>query len=380
MTQPLDPVACAQDLIRCESVTPADGGALDLLQEMLARLGFDCTRLPFQEAGTEPVDNLYAERRGPAANVCFAGHTDVVPAGDPEAWRVPPFAGEVVDGQLIGRGAVDMKGAIAAWVAAVSRIPPEAGTLSLLITGDEEGPSVNGTRPVLGWLADQGIALGCCVVGEPTSGARLGDTVKVGRRGSLNAEITVHGTQGHTAYPQHADNPVHRLAAALNDLAHAPIDHGSAHFEPTRLQVTSVDVGNPATNVIPANVTAKLNVRFNDLWDSAAIERWVQERLDRHCPRNSLAVRVSGDSFLSAPGPLSDALVAACRQVLGAAPALGTGGGTSDARFIKDACPVAELGLKNATAHQVDERTSVEELYQLTDIYEAALTRLLKAG
>mgnify|MGYP006429779855 CR=1 FL=1 len=378
MTQPLDPVACAQDLIRCESVTPADGGALDLLQEMLARLGFDCTRLPFQEAGTEPVDNLYAERRGPAANVCFAGHTDVVPAGDPEAWRVPPFAGEVVDRQLIGRGAVDMKGAIAAWVAAVSRIPLEAGTLSLLITGDEEGPSVNGTRKVLPWLTDQGIELGCCVVGEPTSGARLGDTVKIGRRGSLNATIAVYGTQGHTAYPQHADNPVHRLAAALGDLAHEPFDQGSEHFEPTRLQVTSVDVGNPATNVIPASVTANLNVRFNDLWESAGIERWIQQRLDRHCPRNALDVRVSGESFLSAPGPLSDALVGACTEVLGAAPVLGTGGGTSDARFIKDFCPVAELGLRNATAHQIDERTDIEELYRLTDIYEAALKRLLE--
>jgi succinyl-diaminopimelate desuccinylase len=380
MTQPLDPVACAQALIRCESVTPADGGALDVLQDMLGRLGFTCTRLPFQEAGTERVDNLYAERRGPAPNVCFAGHTDVVPVGDPNAWTVPPFAGEVADGQLIGRGAVDMKGAIAAWVAAVSRIPPEAGTLSLLITGDEEGPSVNGTRKVLGWLAEQGIELGCCVVGEPTSGQRLGDTVKIGRRGSLNARITVHGTQGHTAYPQHADNPVHRLAAALNDLAHAPVDQGNDHFEPTGLQVTSVDVANPASNVIPASATANLNVRFNDLWDSRAVARWIQARLDRHCPRSTLDVRVSGESFLSAPGPLSDALVDACRAVLGAAPELGTGGGTSDARFIKDACPVAELGLKNATAHQVDERTDVDELRALTDVYEAALSRLLEAA
>ncbi|MBK1696081.1 succinyl-diaminopimelate desuccinylase [Rhodovibrio salinarum] len=377
MTQPLDPIACAQALIRCESVTPVDGGALDTLQEMLGRLGFSCTRLPFQEDGSERVDNLYAERRGPAPNVCFAGHTDVVPVGDPADWSVPPFAGEVVDGALIGRGAVDMKGAIAAWVAAVSRIPLEAGTLSLLITGDEEGPSVNGTRKVLDWLADQGITLGCCVVGEPTSGVRLGDTVKIGRRGSLNATVTVYGTQGHTAYPQHADNPVHRLAAALNDLAYEPFDQGTEHFEPTGLQVTSVDVGNPATNVIPAQATAKLNVRFNDLWDSAAIERWIQERLDRHCPRNELSMRVSGESFLCAPGPLSDALVGACTEVLGAPPELGTGGGTSDARFIKDACPVAELGLKNATAHQVDEHTRVDELYRLTDVYEAALRRLL---
>jgi succinyl-diaminopimelate desuccinylase len=273
-----------------------------------------------------------------------------------------------------------MKGAIAAWVAAVSRIPPEAGTLSLLITGDEEGPSVNGTRKVLGWLAEQGIELGCCVVGEPTSGQRLGDTVKIGRRGSLNARITVHGTQGHTAYPQHADNPVHRLAAALNDLAHAPVDQGTDHFEPTGLQVTSVDVANPASNVIPASATANLNVRFNDLWDSRAVARWIQARLDRHCPRSTLDVRVSGESFLSAPGPLSDALIDACRAVLGAAPELGTGGGTSDARFIKDACPVAELGLKNATAHQVDERTDVDELRALTDVYEAALSRLLEAA
>jgi succinyl-diaminopimelate desuccinylase len=380
MTQPLDPIACAQELIRCESVTPADGGALDVVQGWLEPLGFTCTRLPFQEEGTERVENLYAERRGNGPNVCFGGHTDVVPVGDPKAWRVPPFSGEVVDGELIGRGAVDMKGAIAAWVAALSRLPRHAGTLSLVITGDEEGPSVNGTRKVLHWLRDQGIRLDCCVVGEPTSGARLGDTVKIGRRGSLNAEIGVYGTQGHTAYPQHADNPAHRLAAALDALAHDPIDQGSAHFEPTRLQVTSIDVGNPATNVIPAVATAKLNVRFNDLWDSWHIERWIEDRLNRHAPRHSLAVRVSGESFLSEPGPLSDALVAGCEQVLGRAPELGTGGGTSDARFIKEMCPVAELGLKNATAHQVDERTSVAELAQLTDVYEAALHRLLARG
>jgi len=377
MSHPIDPVAFAQELIRCRSVTPAEGGALDLLQATLQDLGFVCTRLPFDEPGTEPVYNLYARRDGAAPNLCFAGHTDVVPPGDPAAWSVDPFAGALVGDDLIGRGAVDMKGAIAAWVAAVSRLPRDAGALSLLITGDEEGPSVNGTRKMLEWLEGQGERLGVCVVGEPTSGERLGDTVKIGRRGSLNAWITVHGTQGHSAYPQYADNPIHRLARALTALTDAPMDGGSAHFEPTSLQVTSVDVGNPATNVIPAQATAQLNVRFNDLWDGAAVEGWIRERVAASCPRHEIAVRVSGESFLSAPGPLSDALAQACERVLGFAPELGTGGGTSDARFIKDACPVAELGLRNATAHQVDERVPAAELRAIADVYEAAARRLL---
>lgn len=377
MAQALDPVALAQALIRCPSVTPAEGGALDLLQATLEPLGFACTRLPFEDTGSAPVDNLYARRDGPHPNLCFAGHTDVVPAGETEAWRVDPFAAEIVGDELIGRGAVDMKGAIAAWIAALSRLPREAGALSLLITGDEEGPSVNGTRKVLDWLRDRGERLGRCVVGEPTSGAELGDTVKIGRRGSLNAWIAVQGTQGHSAYPQYADNPVHRLAAAAAALTQEPMDAGSDHFEPSSLQVTSFDVGNPATNVIPAQATARLNVRFNDLWDGATVEAWIRERVREHCPQHTIEVRLSGESFLSEPGPLSDALVEATARVLGRRPELGTGGGTSDARFIKDACPVAELGLRNATAHQVDERVPVVELLRLADLYEDAQRRLL---
>jgi succinyl-diaminopimelate desuccinylase len=374
----VDSLDLARRLIRCPSITPEEGGALDLLQEVLEGLGFRCRRMVFSDAGTPDVDNLYARLGTEGPNFCYAGHTDVVPPGDPAAWRHDPFAAELVDGWLYGRGAVDMKGAIAAYIGAVSRFlevrgPGFGGSLSLLITGDEEGPAVNGTRKVLGALADEGESLDACLVGEPTSNRRLADMVKIGRRGALNARLTVNGVQGHSAYAHLADNPVHRLVTMLARLTGEPLDEGSEHFQPTSLQVTTVDVGNPATNVIPAEATAGFDVRFSDRHSSASVERWVRERLDNVGGDYQLRVRVSGDSFLCPPGPLSDLIVRAVTNVTGAPPELGTSGGTSDARFIKDFAPIAELGLLNDTAHKVDERVSLDDLAALGRIYQAVL-------
>ncbi len=379
MTSTIDPIAFAQDLIRCRSVTPTEGGALDLLQGTLQGLGFRCSRQVFEEAGSEPVDNLYARLGSEGPNLCYAGHTDVVPPGDAGLWSVDPFAGTVSDGWLIGRGAVDMKGAIAAWVAALSTFLQEGrpkGSLSLLITADEEGPSINGTRKMLDWVLGSGERLDGCIVGEPTSVARIGDMAKIGRRGSLNGWIKVKGLQGHSAYPHLADNPVHRLVRLLACLTEEPLDRGSAHFEPSSLQVTTVDVGNPATNVIPAEAGARFNVRFNDCHHSSDVEAWVRERMARIGGEIDLEIRVSGESFLTPPGPLSEAIAAAVEEVTGSRPELGTTGGTSDARFIKDACPVIELGLRNEWAHKVDERAPLDDILALTRIYGRALGRL----
>ncbi len=380
----IDTVELTQRLIRCPSVTPAEGGALDLLEELLTGLGFQCHRLVFSEPGTEDVDNLHSRLGAAAPNFCFAGHTDVVPPGDPGHWRFDPFAGELADGMVHGRGAVDMKGAIAAFMGAVCRFldargPDFGGSISLLITGDEEAVSVNGTRKMLQWLGEQGETLDACLVGEPTSGERLGDTVKIGRRGAMNARLTVRGVQGHTAYPQLADNPVHSLVRMLERLSRDPLDAGSEHFEPSSLQVTTVDVGNPATNVIPAEARAGFDIRFNDLHDSSGLERWLRETLDSVGARYELDLKVSGESFLCPPGSLSDLLSEAVESVTGTPPALGTGGGTSDARFIKDYTPVAELGLLNSTAHKVDEQVSVEDLSALERIYEGVLQRFFAA-
>jgi succinyl-diaminopimelate desuccinylase len=374
----LDSLDLARRLIRCPSITPEEGGALDLLQEVLEGLGFRCRRMVFSDAGTPDVDNLYARLGEAGANFCYAGHTDVVPPGDPAAWRHDPFAAELADGWLYGRGAVDMKGAIAAYLGAVSRFldargPDFGGSLSLLITGDEEGPAVNGTRKMLHALAQEGETLDACLVGEPTSNERLADMVKIGRRGALNARLTVSGVQGHSAYAHLADNPVHRLVTMLARLTGESLDEGSGHFQPTSLQVTTVDVGNPATNVIPAKATAGFDVRFSDRHSSATVERWVRERLDAVGGDYELLVRVSGEAFLCSPGPLSDLIVRAVTSVIGAPPELGTSGGTSDARFIKDHAPIAELGLMNATAHKVDERVSLDDLSALGRIYEAVL-------
>ncbi len=362
----MDPVALAQALIRCRSVTPADGGAQDLLAAALDGLGFTVWRLPF---GTTP--NLFARRGDAPPHLCFAGHTDVVPAG--EGWSSDPFGGEIRDGVLLGRGACDMKGAIAAFVAAVAQAPPGPGSISLLITGDEEGPARDGTVRVLEWMAANGHVPELCLVGEPTNPAHLGEVIKIGRRGSLNARITVHGIQGHVAYPHKVDNPVHRLVAALHDLTAAPLDDGNAWFEPSSLQVTSVDVGNLATNVVPAKATARLNIRFNDHHSGASLEAWLREAIGGRAERFDLEVDVSGESFLTEPGPLVGRLRDAIGRACGTEPRLDTGGGTSDARFIARYCPVAEFGLVGATMHQVDEGVPVAELHALTDAYRAVL-------
>jgi succinyl-diaminopimelate desuccinylase len=374
----LDPVDLARNLIRKPSVTPVDAGALDVLTGALEPLGFRCHRLEFSAPGTPDVANLYARRGSGGRNFCFAGHTDVVPPGDPAGWTVDPFGGEIIGETLYGRGASDMKGAIACFAAAAARFLAERGSgfdgsISLLITGDEEGPAINGTIKVLNWLAERGERLDACLVGEPTSARRLGDMAKIGRRGSMTGRLTVHGIQGHVAYPQRADNPVHRLVRMAAGLIAEPLDQGTAHFEPSSLQFSTFDVGNPAGNVIPAEARAVFNIRFNDAWTSAGLEAWLRSRLDAIGGRYELDISVSGESFLTPPGEISELLGRATEIVLGHRPELSTTGGTSDARFISRYCPVAEFGLVGQTMHKVDERVSVADLGDLTAVYKTVL-------
>ncbi len=369
-----DPLPLAQALIRCASVTPADAGAQDVLADALTRLGFAVTRLRFGD-----IENLFARIGTAGPHFCFAGHTDVVPAGA-GAWSAAPFAGELRDDVLYGRGACDMKGAIAAFVAACAahlQAGPPRGSISLLITGDEEGLAVDGTVRVLDWMVANGQMPDFCLVGEPSNPSRLGETIKIGRRGSLTARIAVHGIQGHSAYPQRADNPVHRLVRALAALTAAPLDAGSDWFEPSTLQITSVDVGNPAGNVIPAAARALLNIRFNDRHTGASLTAWLRAVLAQHAGRFDLDVTISGESFLTTPGPAVERLVAAVRAVTALEPGLDTRGGTSDARFIAPLCPVAEFGLVGRTMHQVDECVPVAELRELARIYRAVLAAFL---
>jgi len=382
-TAPIDPLALARDLIRCESVTPAEGGALDLLEEVLAGLGFDCTRLPFEEEGTDRVDNLYARigREGP--NLCFAGHTDVVPVGNRDSWTVDPFAAEVIDGVLYGRGASDMKGAIACFASAVAdylgdgRAGPGRGSISFLITGDEEGPSINGTKKMLPALAERGERIDACITGEPTNPTRLGEMMKIGRRGSLNGFLTVHGIQGHTGYVHLADNAAHRLTRMLAALLEMELDQGSEHFQPSTLAVSTIDVGNTATNIVPGRAAAVFNIRFNDLHTGAALEERLRAVLAEAAgegARYDFDVRVSGESFLTPPGLLSDLIGEAVTLETGLACALSTTGGTSDSRFIKDYCPmVVDFGLVGQTMHKVDERVAVADLEALTRIYRRVI-------
>ncbi|HJT12511.1 MAG TPA: succinyl-diaminopimelate desuccinylase [Dongiaceae bacterium] len=376
----IDPIALAQALIRCPSVTPADAGALDALARALQPAGFACRRMPFEAPGTARIDNLYAKLRGkrPGRHFTFAGHSDVVPVGRREGWSVDPFAAEIIGGRLYGRGAADMKGAIAAFAAAAARFVAKTGgdfpgAISLLITGDEEGPSVNGTKPMLQALAADGETFDACLVGEPTNPKRLGEMAKIGRRGSWTGHLTVKGVQGHIAYPHLADNPTHRLARMIVALTETPLDRGTAHFEPSTLQVSTIDVGNPATNVIPAEARASFNSRFNDGFDPATLEAEVRERLDQVGGTYELRSECSGVSFVTPPGRLSDLVTAAVQAVTGLTPALSTTGGTSDARFIKDYCPVIEFGLAGATMHKVDENVAIADILQLSDIYERIL-------
>ena len=372
------PLALAQALIRRPSVTPADEGAMDLMEKVLGELGFCCTRLAFgEDQGRPRIENLYARLGSGTPNLCFAGHTDVVPAGT--GWSGNPFSGDVDGPYLMGRGAADMKGAVACFVAAVARLLAEgrpAGSISLLLTGDEEGRALDGTRRVLDWLAAQGERLDYCLVGEPTNPQTLGEMIKIGRRGSLTATLRVEGVQGHTAYPHLADNPLPRLLAMLGAITEQPLDEGTAHFQPSTLALTSIDVGNPASNVIPAVAHARFNIRFNDRHSGASLEAWLRRCFDSVGGTYALEVEVSGESFLTPPGTLSDTLAAAIREVTGIAPELSTSGGTSDARFIKDWCPVAEFGLVGQTMHKAGERVALSDLEKLTEIYLRVLRSL----
>lgn len=364
-----DPIALLQDLLRCRSVTPADDGALSVVAHALEMMGFEVTRLAFGPEG-EQTPNLYARLGTGKPCLCFAGHTDVVPPG--EGWSCDPFAGDIKDGHIYGRGTADMKGGVAAALAAVARrleAGPLKGSLAFLITGDEEGPARYGTKSVLEWMKERGEAPDFCLLGEPTNPAEMGDVIKIGRRGSMNVVITVKGVQGHVAYPHLADNPIHRLVPILSDLTSRTLDQGSEWFAPSSLQITSVDVGNPATNVIPAMAQARVNIRFNDLHTSESLRNWIGDVVSYHAPEATMEVAVSGESFLTDPGTEVGQLSEAVQVVTGRQPKLDTGGGTSDARFITHCCPVAEFGLVGATMHKRDEHVSLASVEQLTQVY-----------
>jgi succinyl-diaminopimelate desuccinylase len=367
----IDALALAQALIRRPSVTPKDAGALDVLEAVLKQLGFTTHRLPFGD-----VDNLYARIGDSAPHFCFAGHTDVVPVGD--GWTTYPFAAEVRDDVLYGRGAADMKSAIAAFVTAAARVGKPNGSISLLITGDEEGAAVNGTVKLLEWLKKRGERIDHCVVGEPTSVGKAGDTLKIGRRGSINFQVTVAGVQGHVGYPQKAKNPIPVLAELVTQFATHKLDKGNEHFDPSNLSFTSVDVGNKATNVIPGEARAAFNIRFNDKHTPESLIRWVEDRAQRIAQgsgcRIDIVSQTSGVSFLTPPGKFTQLVSDTVGSVTGQAPFFSTSGGTSDARFIKDMCPVVELGLAGTTMHKADECVPVAEIAALTDIYAALLT------
>jgi succinyl-diaminopimelate desuccinylase len=367
----VDPVDLTARLVRCASVTPEEGGALSLLEGVLTGAGFACTRV--DRGG---VANLFARRgpRGAARTLGFNGHTDVVPVGDRDAWTRDPFGAEVADGWLYGRGATDMKSGVAAWVAAAcaARLPGD-GALILAITGDEEGPAEHGTRALLDWMEAQGERMDVCLVGEPTCPERMGETIKIGRRGSITAHLTFRGRQGHVAYPERALDPMPAMAGLMAELTAHRLDEGTAHFGPSTLAVVTMDVGNPATNVIPAEGRATVNVRFNDLHDGAALEGWLRARAADWAARTGVAIdveaRCSAEAFLTPPGPWSETVARAVERATGVAPALSTTGGTSDARFVKDHCPVVEHGLVGHRMHAVDERVRVEQIGQLAAIY-----------
>ncbi|WP_375270484.1 succinyl-diaminopimelate desuccinylase [Sphingomonas sp.] len=373
----VDVVALACALIDVESVTPAQGAVFDVLEAALLPLGFAVDRFTVGEAPDGPVENLLATRGSGAPHLAFAGHVDVVPAGD--GWTSPAFTSEVRDGLLYGRGAVDMKGAVAAFIAAADAAA-HAGQVTLVITGDEEGPATYGTVALIERMRARGIAPELCLVGEPTSARQVGDTIKIGRRGSVNISIAVPGRQGHVAYPHLADNPIPKLVAALVELDALVLDEGNAWFQPSNLEVTDITVGNPATNVIPAAATARVSIRFNDEHRGDELAARVAGIVHRHAPDAVVTPRVSGEAFLTEPGRLSAMLSAAILDETGLTPELSTTGGTSDARFLRALCPVVEFGLLNATMHQRDEAVAVDDLHALTRIYANLLRRALAAA
>ncbi|MCA6105365.1 succinyl-diaminopimelate desuccinylase [Bradyrhizobium australafricanum] len=383
-----DAVSITRDLVRCPSVTPADAGALGVLESLLKAAGFEVHRVTFSEPGTADVDNLYARIGTSAPHITFAGHTDVVPPGDEAAWTLGAFSGEVKDGYLYGRGAVDMKGGIACSVAAVLQYlsdhggkPQENGngSISFLITGDEEDVSINGTVKLLKWCAERGETFDHCVLGEPSNVEVLGDMIKIGRRGSQSGTLVVDGVQGHVAYPHRASNPVPDISRLIVALSDEPLDHGSAQFQASNLEFTTVDVGNTASNVIPGQARAKFNIRYNDNHTQESLRQLVDERLAKACG-NRIRAHIdwqpsNSNVFVTQPGPFTDLAVAAIEEVTGRRPELSTSGGTSDARFISSYCPVIEFGLVGQTMHQVDERTPVADLEKLTKIYRGVLER-----
>jgi succinyl-diaminopimelate desuccinylase len=379
MPAPLSALEIARALIRFPSVTPTDAGALPYLSDLLGKAGFAADLVTLEAPGTPAVLNLYARFGAAKPNLAFAGHTDVVPPGDKALWRFDPFSGEIAEGRLWGRGACDMKGGVAAAVAAALRFIEKGafeGSISFLITGDEEGPAINGTVKLVDWALARGETFDHCILGEATSVAVVADTIKHGRRGSLNGQITIRGRQGHAAYPHIADNPIRALAPILTALLSPPLDSGNADFEPTNLEVVSVDVGNPAFNVIPGEVRLKFNIRFNDQWTLESLSAEIKRRVAAADGAKRATVTFEPSNavaFLTKPGPFTDLVAQAVTDVTGRKPALSTGGGTSDARFIKNACPVVELGLVNATIHGVDERVALDDLEALSLIYERAL-------
>jgi succinyl-diaminopimelate desuccinylase len=379
-----DALTIAQDLLRCPSVTPADAGALGVLESLLKDAGFETHRVTFSEEGSADIDNLYARIGTSAPHISFAGHTDVVPAGDEAAWSLGPFSGDVKDGQLYGRGAVDMKGGIACAVAATldyleANGGQPKGSISFLITGDEEGIAVNGTVKLLQWAAARGEKFDHCIVGEPSNVEEMGDTIKIGRRGSQSGTLIVDGVQGHVAYPHRASNPVPDIAALIVALSQEPLDAGNAQFQPSNLEFTTVDVGNSASNVIPAQARARFNIRFNDHHTQQSLRDLIDARLSA-AAGNRIRAHIAwepcnADSFVTKPGAFTDLVSAAIEEVTGRRPDLNTGGGTSDARFITRYCPVIEFGLVGQTMHQIDERTPVADLEKLTKIYRSVLDR-----
>ena len=390
MSLPTDPAANLASLIRCPSVTPAEGGALSALEDMLKPAGFAVERPVFSEDGTPDIENLYARLSGNGPHLMFAGHTDVVPVGDADSWTHPPFAAEIANGEMYGRGAVDMKGGIACFVAAVARHIEKHGKLrgsvSFLITGDEEGPAINGTVKLLEWAAGKGEKWDASIVGEPTNPEKLGDMIKIGRRGSISGIVTVNGRQGHAAYPHLADNPARGIVTLVEALLSPAFDKGTGDFQPTNLEVTSIDIGNPATNVIAAKATAAFNIRFNDTWTAETLQAEIHNRLDRAAGRRKLRPGRKepidyeivwrdrpSHVFLTRDDRLIETLTGSVKAVIGRTPALSTSGGTSDARFIKDYCPVVEFGLVGQTMHMVDERVALADLETLTQIYERFL-------
>ncbi|MEH6494978.1 MAG: succinyl-diaminopimelate desuccinylase [Pseudomonas marincola] len=383
----LDVIELTQELMRCPSVTPHDAGALSVLQTVLEAIGFECTRLTFSDDNTPDVENLYARYGTQAPNFCFAGHTDVVPPGDLNSWSVDPFDSIIKDGMLFGRGAADMKAAVACFAVSAQRLIKARsgnlnGSISLLITGDEEGPAINGTRKVLEWMSSQGEHIDHCVVGEPTNPNQLGDMVKIGRRGSFTGFLTVNGNEGHAAYPHLADNPIPHLVALMSELDAMQLDDGSEHFQPSNLEFTTVDVGNPATNVTPAVARATFNIRFNTHHSLDALDDKIRGLLDSVAASRSanydLRVLKNSEPFLTPEGDFSHLVAGAIEKHLGRRPEMSTTGGTSDARYIKNYSPVVEFGLVGQTMHKADECVAVEDIHSLADIYTSILEGYFK--